>query len=484
MENEELPSFADQFTNGETSLQYVGLRGLTRATEEFFDIKTEIREDGTPHARLYPYPWGTPKVRLLTGDSKRFFWKGDGKTRGLFGRDKFDSGSTKSVTIVEGEEDAAAAYQMLGKYPVVSVQSSSSAKQDCIADRDWLNAFDRIYLCLDNDDPGRKAASEIASLFDYNKILFVPLSKYKDANDYLQAGDTDGFRNVWYGAKKYTPEGIVSTWAEFKEILYSAQEKPIGTWPWKQINDMALGFRPKEIVLIDAQEGVGKTEFVRAIEHHLLITTDHSIGCIHLEESKERQLWGLISYDLKTPVHKEPESYDKEELFRTFQKITKTEGRYHTYKHFGSNDPDVILDRIRFLVSSAGCKFIFLDHITQVISGLQLQDERKTLDYLMTALNMMVQELDFCLILVSHVNDDDRTRGSRLISKAPHFRLSLFRNIEAQDPHERNQTRLLVRKNRFASTTGPAGFLYFDPETFIISEIEPAQLPPLEGASF
>jgi len=45
---------------------------------------------------------------------------------------------------------------------------------------------------------------------------------------------------------------------------------------------------------------------------------------------------------------------------------------------------------------------------------------------------MMVKELDFALIVVSHVNDDGLTRGSRNISKIADIRLDLYRILRRQ----------------------------------------------------
>lgn len=473
-------------TRPETTLQYLSQRGISNGTAAFYGVRTEVTLDGTPYGRHYPYPWGATKVRIFknfTRDKKQdgFWWKGDGKTSGLFGRDRFDPGSAPAVIITEGEEDALAAREMLGdKYAIVSVQSGSSAKADVTADREWVNSFNKIYLCLDNDDVGKKAAKEIARVFNYNKVFNIPLTKYKDANDYLLAGATESFRSVFYGAKRFIPEGIISSWDEFRTILKGQLEKPIGTYPFQQLNDMARGLREGEIVLFDALEGVGKTEIIRAIEHHLLRTTDHNIGCIHLEESKKRQLLGLVGLTLKQPIHLDEDAMLNEEgIFEQLKQLTKRDDRLHIYSHFGSEDPDVLLDAVRVLAGGLGCKFIFLDHITQIVTGLKLEDERRVLDYLATRFAMMVEELNFCLIMVSHVNDDGQTRGSRLISKAPDLRVSLLRDVEAEDPLVRNTCRLLVRKNRYASSTGPAGNLYFDPVSFTLSEKEPTKLPPL-----
>jgi twinkle protein len=112
------------------------------------------------------------------------------------------------------------------------------------------------------------------------------------------------------------------------------------------------------------------------------------------------------------------------------------------------------------------------------VSGLGGEDERRALDYLSTRLEMMVKELNFALILVSHVNDDGRTRGSRYISKIADIRIDAVRDLQASDPVTRNTTHLTVSKNRFSGRTGPACRLLFDPQTYTYKELSDDQWEP------
>ena len=58
-----------------------------------------------------------------------------------------------------------AAYQMMGsKYPVVSVDSASSALSDMKADFEYLNSFETIVINFDNDEAGEKAARSCKNL--------------------------------------------------------------------------------------------------------------------------------------------------------------------------------------------------------------------------------------------------------------------------------------------------------------------------------
>lgn len=458
------------------SYQYVATRGITQATMEYYGVLTKVNADGEPVSIAFPYNNDEAlKVRDL--DRKDFRSEGNMKDATLFGKEKFSHGQAMAITITEGEFDALAAFQMLGsKYPVVSVRSSSTARKDCERERDYLNSFEKIYLCFDNDPVGQKALREVALLFDPNKVFHVKL-KHKDANDYLQAGDGKEFVNVWYNARPYMPKDIIATWSEVEEILNREESPIIGEYPFARLNEMAYGIRSGEFILFKAPEKVGKTEVFRAIEYHILKSTDLNIGIIHLEEQEKRSVQGLVGYELRVPCHLPDSGVSSSDVAASYRLLTKRDSRCHFYSHFGSDDPDTILDVIRYLVTVRHCKLIFLDHITMLVTGFEGEDERKKLDYLSTRLAMLTRELDFTLMVISHVNDDGRTRGSRNIAKVADLIISLSRDLEAALLDERNKTYVTVQGNRFAGLTGPSGVLWFDPQTFTLKEMAVEDAP-------
>lgn len=453
--------------------EYVPLRGISKGTLKFYEAITKISTEGKPLELGFPYPNGSFKIRTL--DKKGFYTKDapNGATiakAGLFGRNKFAAGSNKAVIITEGELDALSLYQVT-RIPAVSVRSSTTAGADAALDRSWLNSFERVYLAFDADEQGRAAGAAVARLFDYNKVYEVkfPGGNRKDANDYLRHGEADELATLFHNAKKFLPETIVSSFSEFDKIIREVPKSGVD-YPFPTLNFMTYGIRTGESVLITAQEGVGKTEVMHAIEHQLLTETKDAIGAIFLEEPKRRHLQALAGIHLKRPVHLPDSNTPPEVTLDAVQKVVGNDDRLHIYSHFGSDDPDVILDTIRFLVVGRSCRYILLDHITMVVSGLGGDNERRALDYLSTRLEMMVKELDFALILVSHVNDDGLTRGSRNISKIADIRIDLHRDVKSADPVKRRCIDLVVSKNRFCGRTGPAGILIFDPITYTLSE--------------
>jgi replicative DNA helicase len=470
----------ENFTISNYTYEYIPIRGIERAALIKYDIKTKVDPDGKPVAMGFKYPNGSHKVRHL--NKKEFYWaEGEQPRAGLFGKDKFSEGEHKYVTIVEGELDAASLWQVVGS-PVVSVQSASSALRDVVADRSFLNSFERVYLAFDADTPGRTATAAVARAFDYNKVYDVRYGKHKDANEYLQAGESSELYNIWWNAKRYQPDTVVSTFQEFEKIL-TEPPKPGIPYPFPALNEMTYGIRTGESVLITAQEGVGKTELMHAIEYQILKETKDAVGAIFLEEPKRRHLQAVAGLELQRPVHLPDCNCSDSEVIAALRKAVAEDERLHVYSHFGSDDPDSLIDTIRYLVGARDCRYILFDHISMAVSGLAGDDERRALDYLSTRLEMMVKELDFALILVSHVNDEGKTRGSRYISKIADIRIDATRDVSNASPIERNTTHLLVSKNRFSGRTGPACSLLFDPTTYTFTEISNDNWSPPEQAA-
>jgi twinkle protein len=303
----------------------------------------------------------------------------------------------------------------------------------------------------------------VARLFDYNRLWQIKFSNRKDANEYLQHGEDNELREIFRNSKRYLPDNIISTREEFFKVL---QEEPKWgvPYPFPTLTEMTYGIRKGETVLLTAQEGVGKTELMHAIEYQILKETDENVGAIFLEEPPRRHLQALAGLHLKRPVHLPDSGVTSAEVIRAVGEIVPVDDRLHVYRHFGSDDPEQFLDTVRFLAAARSCGYVLVDHLTMVCSGMAEDDERRKLDYLSTKLEMMVMELNYALIIVSHVNDFGQTRGSRAIGKLANTRIDAFRELAS------NTTHLTISKNRFGAKTGAAGTLQFDPLTWTYSE--------------
>jgi len=447
------------------SYEYLPHRGITRATFEFYGVRTKLDPSGKPVELGFNYNPGT-KVRSL--DRKDFRWVGESKP-GLFGLDRFDPGAHKCVVLTEGELDACSIYQIL-RVPSVSVRSASSAASDVGAVRSEINAYEKIYLGFDNDTAGEAATAAVARLFDYDKVFHLKYSTRKDPNDYLRAGEGDELLNLFGNARHYVPSTIISSFSDFEKVL--TEEKALGVpYPFPTLTKMTYGIRTGETVLLKAPEKVGKTALMHAIEHQLLKETDSNVGCIYIEEPRQRHLQSIAGIELKRPAHLPDSNVTDDQVLTALREVISRDNRLYLYNHFGTSDPDIILDTIRFLVTACQCRYILFDHITMAVTGIASEkDERRALEYLASRLEMMVKELNFALIMVSHVNDMGQTRGSHYLTKLADITISASRDTLSPDDLERRRIRLSIPFNRYCSSTGDAGCIVFDPDTYVLSE--------------
>jgi len=116
------------------------------------------------------------------------------------------------VTVVEGELDALAAFEMLGsKFPVVSVsKGAAGAVKDFKQNLEWLEGFENVVIAFDNDTAGREAADKCAQILSPNKARIVTMGMFKDASDYLTNNKIRDFTNEWWEAKPYRITGVIT----------------------------------------------------------------------------------------------------------------------------------------------------------------------------------------------------------------------------------------------------------------------------------
>ena len=436
---------------------------------------------------LAKYPLFSPegehignKVRF---EGKHFAIEGDLSKAGLFGRNAFPPGSAKAITIVEGQDDALAAHQMTGgKFPVVSIHSAATALQDVKKDFEYLNSFETIVLALDADEPGRKAAKAIATAgFPLGKVKILSLRRFKDANEYLLNKESEAFNREWWQAPVYRPDGLKLGSDMWDEII-NRKESFTTEYPFSGLNRKTFGIRLSELIVITADTGVGKTSVLKHIEHHLLTAEEikekgYGVGFLHLEEPNGDTALGLISVHNSKPYHLPTTERSADELRSAYDELINTD-RVVIWDHFGSNSVDAVLDKVRHMVA-LGCKYIVLDHLSIIVSD-QSGDERKQLDEITTKLKTLTMELDIAVIAVIHTNRQGQIRGTAGVEQLSNIVMRLERDKTARDEWRRNITKITIEKNRFCGFAGPASYLWYNPETGRLTELDEEQVSIFE----
>jgi len=478
-------------------------RGISVETAKKYGVKAVKNESSNQIMRhLYPYYVSNEIAGYKVREpNKLFSWRGNPQGSGLFGEQLFKSGG-KYITLVEGECDAMAAYELLGsKWPVVSIKNGASgAVKDVKNSLEFIESFDNVIINFDNDKQGRDASTKVARLLSpaKAKILTLP-TDFKDANDMLRQGRHRSYVSEWWSAKTYTPSGVLNV-SENKEKFDNRERKESVPYPWEGLNDKLYGLRQGELVTLTGGTGLGKSSVTRELEHWLISKTKDNVGVIALEEDWRRTVDGIMSIESNARLYIDQvrEEFSQTQLDDTFNKMFDGDNkdRLWIHAHFGATDLDEIFSKIRFMIVGCGCKWVIVDHLHMLVSSATEGDERRTIDSIMTKLRSIVEETGAGMILVSHLRRVEgnrghengvtvglnHLRGSQSIAQLSDCVIALERNQQAEDVAESNTTHLRILKSRYTGDVGMATHLLYDRETGRLSEVdaeEPDELTSL-----
>ena len=498
-ENSEAPVVEDfvshknnSMNNNEGSFVDLTDRKISLATARKYGVKATTKPDGSIETHSYPYYIANEivgtKVRNCT--TKDFTWRGSPKGTMLFGQQIAQTGG-KYITLVEGECDAMAAYELMGsKWPVVSVKNGAGGSvKDVKENLEFLESFDCVVINFDNDKVGQEAAQKVARLFKPGKSKIVQLpDEFKDPNDMLRNNRSAAFMAAWWAAKTYTPAGVLDM-TDMEDEFFTDNEKESIPYPWAGLNDKLYGMRQGELVTLTGGTGLGKSSVTRELEHWILKTTQDNIGILALEENWKRTMYGLLSIEADKrlfvkQIRDELPQSEQQQYYRNLCK-GENEGRLIIHSHLGVQDIDEIFSKLRYMIIGRDCKWVIIDHLGMMTSALAEGDERRAIDNIMTRLRSLVEETNAGVILVSHLRRVEgnrgheqgievsmsHLRGSNGIGQISDCVIALERNQQSDDPIEASTTRMRILKSRYTGEVGLAGHLLYDKDTGRLSEI-------------
>jgi twinkle protein len=404
----------------------------------------------------------------------------EGETAGtLFGQHLFPA-TGKRVVITEGELDAASCQEVMSGWPMVSLNSgAAAAKKSIQRNLEWLQGYEEIVLFFDNDEAGRKATEEAASVLPPGKCKIASLQgDYKDASDALSANDPEAIRRAIWDAKPYRPDGIVDG-KSLINLVTTPLPPSEHDYPFEGLQKKLHGIRTGELVTVTAGSGVGKSSFCRELATSLLKKGER-VGYIALEESNRRTALGLMSSAVGKSLH--IGEHERSTLTEAYN-ATLANWNLFLFDGFGSFDPDIVYNRIEYLACGLDARVIFLDHLSILLSGLD-GDERRIIDQTMTRLRSLVERTGIAMFLVSHLrrtssdqNHEEgarvtlgQLRGSAAIAQLSDGVIALER--DQQSASGGSDTTVRVLKNRYSGEVGVACRLNYDLSTCKFYETE------------
>ena len=506
-------------------------RNISKETCEKYGVRTALSEkDGkTPVAHYFPYYdqqgklSGFKKRDLTLEKHDKFHYTTIGKVGvdcKLFGQDVAEHVERRRVNVLykEGEWDVLSGYQSLtdsvkgGKYDglepfIVGLNCGTThAAETTLHNKAFVTSFDSVTLAFDNDSStpkdkekgirrGQEAKEDVAACLigEGVGLFYVQYPDgVKDSSDMLQDGKSAELAKLLqFGKKPYSTEKIVrASEISFEDVI---KPKPYGilTKVFPKLDNKIRGFRTGELVLVTAPSGVGKTT-VTDIFSNRFVEEGEKVGKIFLEETVIETFQRTVASKLKVNFNEfrlDPLKLASEDAIKKAYDEVVDNNSLVFLDHFGSLAVGELMGKIKHMHLVEGCRYILLDHISLLISGIEVADERKELDVVMTMLSAYCAANDVCLIVVSHVNrtaaegfkppkgkedeafwvriTKEMLRGSSALEGLSFIILGL--EPEILPDRSRGRVRIVVLKNRPVGYLGVADTFTMDNESWQIT---------------
>lgn len=421
-------------------------RGIRKEVCERFGVRAAVSQKDGSTVEAYYFPSynqkgkivGFMKQDITKSKEEAGHWTAVGSVsigNKLFGQYVAESINRKknSVVITEGQWDAISVYQALvdnvkgtkyeGMEPfVVSIPlGTANAVEAILHNETYIKAHDSLCIFFDDDYctpkelkkgilKGHEAREAVANAFVGSGLSLTTVSPdegFKDASDYLQAGrSSDLAKLVQFGKRPFSAEKIVKASEISLEELLTPRPEGIYVNEFPELMHKIHGFRPRELCVLTSPSNVGKST-VLSIFANAFVAAGEKVGMIYLEETNKETLQRIVASKLRVnylkfkdqplecaPMAKIQEAYDD---------IVNND-RVVMLSHFGSLPVSELMSKIKHMHLVEGCKFILLDHLSMVISGLETDNERKQLDIVMTELAAFCAANEVCVCAVSHIN--------------------------------------------------------------------------------
>lgn len=306
------------------------------------------------------------------------------------------------ITIVEGEIDALSLFTY--GIPAVSVPfgGGDGAKQQWM-DGEWehLSHYRTIYLCLDDDEPGRQAAKAISERLGMHRCKMVRLPR-KDANQCLQDGiEIDEIKLCFLNAEVQNPEELRSAKTYTDEVisrLYpDGKKKPGFDLPWPPNYGMRI--EHGTLAIWTGYNGHGKSQM---------------LGEVILSAIGQSQRACIASFEMspaKTLARMVRQATGSEQPSRDDirDEMERVDGRLWIFDLVGTGKADRLLDVFEFAFRAYGIRQFVIDSLMKVgIADDDYNGQKKFCDTL----------ADFCkrLSITIHLVAHARKGGSELES--------------------------------------------------------------------
>lgn len=482
---------------GQLPVVEVAARGLTQETLEYFGYRVALsQQDGeTPDILYRPYTkdgeFKSYKSKILA--TKKTWSIGDQKEVDLFGWEQAIRSGSPKLIITEGEEDAAAMYQMIRKENkhtqyedlVPAVVSLPHGASGSVRDLSRLapkirQYFKEIILAFDMDDVGQEWAKQVvAQVFGDAKIANMPA---KDANQCLLEGRAKACVKAVVWQSSVPKNSHIVKGSSLRE---KARQKPKWglPWPFEGLTKLTRGRRRGETIYIGAGVKMGKSELVDTIAAQVIVGDDAPCLLIKPEQDPGRTYKQLVGKAAGKIFHDPAIPFD-EEAFDNAEPLIGDKALIMDSYQFV--DWDNLKQDIRYAVLAEDVQDVIIDPITVFTNQLSSSEANEFLVGMAAELSAMTKDLDFTSYIFCHLKAPDagppherggkvystQFAGSRAMMRSCNYMIGMEGNKDPDlEIDQRNFRQLVLLEDREYGNVGTVN-LWWNKQTGLFQEVK------------
>ena len=294
----------------------------------------------------------------------------------------------REILITEGEIDAITLVEH-GVENVVGATNGAGA-----FDAEWvkdLEKTERIYICFDADEAGRKGALSLAKRLGYNRCRNISLP-CKDVNDFFLQHTREEFDRLIQDAAQFSLPGVIDVRAAL-DLLQGEESQENETTglqtPWENVNRIIHGWKAGDLVIVTALPKTGKTTWMLDISRHLVLRWV-PVLFFCLEMRPERLMRKVIQAQYRV---ERPTLQDIRNARLLFENTPLYFGYF--YKHHKTED---VLGLIREAIQRYGIQFIVFDNLHLLCRSDRVNEQiaQATL-----AFKFLAEEMEVPVVLIA-----------------------------------------------------------------------------------
>jgi twinkle protein len=309
----------------------------------------------------------------------------------------------KQAIIVEGEMDKLAFYEAGFENCVSVPNGASNLKMEYL--NDFATNFDKVFLAVDNDEPGLKLQEELSRRIGRDICYRVNyFENCKDINDVLINHGVSGVKSCIDKAQLYPLEGVLNV-KDFDIDIDSLFE--IGLNKGQTVNhnnfDNLFSFASSQLTVVTGIPTHGKSNFLEHICMRLstlhkwkfgVFSPEHYPMQLHFSVLAEKLIGKSFRNNTKYERMSKSELHIAKEFISDYYHWIRPDGDVYTI--------DAILNSAKQLIRRHGINALIIDPYNKIDANIGSQNETNYINKFLTKLTIFKQKYDIHIFLVAH----------------------------------------------------------------------------------